>query len=263
MKRVIAAVCLSWLMSAPLYAAVKGEEVQYKGGNVVMKGYLAYDDAVQGKRPGLLVVHEWWGHNEYARTRARMLAQMGYTALAVDMYGDGKTADHPETAGKFSGEVRKNLPLMKARFNAARKTLAAHRTVDAKQMAALGYCFGGTVVLEMARQGEDLKGVVSFHGNLQTENPAQPGKVKARVLVLNGEADPFISAESIEAFKKEMDAAKVNYKFVNYPNAKHSFTNPDATAVGQKFNLPLAHNQIADNESWEETRRFLLEVFKK
>jgi dienelactone hydrolase len=250
-------------MAAPLYAAVKGEEVQYKDGGVVMKGYLAYDDAVKGKRPGVLVVHEWWGHNDYTRKRAHMLAEMGYTALAVDMYGDGKTADHPETAGKFSGEVRKNLPLMKARFDAARKALAAHSTVDTKKTAALGYCFGGTVVLEMARQGEDLKGVASFHGNLQTENPAQPGKVKARVLVLNGEADPFISAESIEAFKKEMDAAKVSYRFVNYPNAKHSFTNPDATAVGEKFNLPLAHNQIADNESWEEARRFLLDVFKK
>ena len=263
MRRVVIGLCLSLFASGSALAAVKGEEVQYRDGDVVMKGYLAYDDAVKGKRPGVLVVHEWWGHNDYARQRARMLAELGYTALAVDMYGDGRTADHPETAGKFSGEIRKNMPAMQARFNAARKLLAAHPTVDAKRIGAIGYCFGGSVVLEMARSGADLAGVVSFHGALATEHPAKPGKVKARVLVLNGEADPFVSAASIAAFKKEMDSAKVNYRFVNYPGAKHAFTNPGATALGEKFNLPLVHNPAADNASWTEMQGFLKEVFKK
>lgn len=262
MRRVAIGLCVALFASASALAAVKGEEVQYKDGNVVMKGYLAYDDTVKGKRPGVLVVHEWWGHNDYTRQRARMLAELGYTALAVDMYGDGKTADHPDTAGKFSGEIRKNMPLMQARFNAARKLLSAHPTVDAKRIAAIGYCFGGSVVLDMARSGADLAGVASFHGGLTTEHPAKPGKVKARVLVLNGEADPFISADSIAAFKKEMDGAKVNYKFVNYPGAKHAFTNPGATALGEKFNLPLAHDPAADNASWAEMQGFLKEVFK-
>lgn len=263
MRKLALGLAFSALLAAPAWAAVKGEEVQYRDGNVVMKGYLAYDDAVKGKRPGVIVVHEWWGHNDYTRKRARMLAELGYTALAVDMYGDGKTADHPDTAGKFSGEVRKNLPLMTARFHAARAVLAKHATVDARRIAAIGYCFGGSVVLEMARQGEDLAGVVSFHGGLTTEHPAKPGKVKASVLVLNGAEDPFVSADSIAAFKKEMETAKVKYTFVNYPGSKHAFTNPDADANGKKFNLPLAYNAIADNESWFQMKSFLGSVFKK
>lgn len=263
MRKLALGIGLVAMFAAPAWAAVKGEEVQYRDGDVVMKGYLAYDDAVKGKRPGVVVVHEWWGHNDYTRKRARMLAELGYTALAVDMYGDGKTADHPDTAGKFSGEVRKNLPLMTARFNAARQVLIKHKTVDAKRIGAIGYCFGGSVVLEMARQGADLAAVVSFHGNLQTENPAKPGKVKAQVLVLNGAEDKFISPESIAAFKKEMEAAKVKYTFVDYPGSKHSFTNPDADENGKKFNLPLAYNAIADNESWYQMKVFLASVFKK
>jgi len=263
MKKQLFGFVLALALSTPVWAAVKGEEVQYRDGNVVMKGYLAYDDAVKGKRPGVIVVHEWWGHNDYTRKRARMLAELGYTALAVDMYGDGKTADHPDTAGKFSGEVRENLPLMTARFNAARKVLVHHKTVDAKRIGAIGYCFGGGVVLEMARQGEDLAGVVSFHGFLKTENPAKPGKVKARVLVLNGAEDKFISPESIAAFKKEMEAAKVKYAFVDYPGSKHAFTNPEADTDGKKFNLPLAYNAVADNESWYQMKNFLASVFSK
>jgi dienelactone hydrolase len=242
-------------------AAVRGEPVEYKADGTVLKGYLAWDDAVKGKRPGVLVVHEWWGHNEYARTRARQLAELGYTALAVDMYGEGKTADHPQTAGQFSSEVRKNLPLAKKRFEAAAAVLRRHPTVDPKRIAAIGYCFGGAIVLEMARQGVDLKGVVSFHGALNTEHPARPGQVKAKVLVLNGADDPMIKPEAIEAFKKEMDAAGVDYRFVNYPGAKHSFTNPQATEFGKKFNLPLEYHPEADRESWTQMQAFLKEVF--
>jgi dienelactone hydrolase len=264
MSRGIVAVLLLFLAGGAAQAAVKGEEVTYKDGEVVMKGYIAWDDAIRGKRPGVLVVHEWWGHNEHARNRARMLAELGYTALAVDMFGDGKTADHPDTAGKFSGEVRKNLPLMKARFNAARKALARHRTVDARKIGAIGFCFGGSVVLDMARQGADLAGVVSFHGGLSTDHPAKPGMVRTRVLVLTGADDPFIKPESVEAFKKEMDTAKANYRLISYPGARHSFTNPDADANAAKFNLPaLAYNAEADKRSWAEMQAFFKEVFRK
>jgi dienelactone hydrolase len=264
MMRMAMALLLMWLSSGVALAAVKGEEVQYKAGDTVLKGYLAWDDAQKGKRPGVLVVHEWWGHNEYARERARMLAGLGYTALAVDMYGDGKLAAHPQDAGKFSGEVRKNLPVAKARFDAARQLLAKHASVDSKQIAAIGYCFGGAIVLEMARLGESLKGVVSFHGPLGTEQPAKTGKVKARVLVLTGSDDAFIPAEQVDAFKKEMQAAKVNYRLISYPGARHAFTVKEADEISKKFNMPaLAYNAEADQKSWAEMQAFLKEILAK
>jgi len=263
MKKLVWGFCVAALFAAPTWAAVKGEEVQYRDGGVVMKGYLAYDDAVKGKRPGILVVHEWWGQNEYARKRARMLAELGYTAFALDMYGNGKTADHPDTAGKFSSEVRKNLPVMTERFNAARRVLTSHKTVDPKRIAAIGYCFGGAVALDMARQGADLAAVVTFHGDLTTDHPAKPGKVKAQLLVLTGADDPFVPAEKVAAFKKEMDAARAKYRVISYPGAKHSFTNPDADAFGKKFSLPLAYNAAADKASWQEAQKFLADILKK
>ncbi len=261
-SRILGVVLLFGLCGSTL-AAVRGEEVSYRNGDVVMKGYIAWDDAVPGRRPGVLVVHEWWGHNDYARKRARMLAALGYTALAVDMYGDGKSIDHPKQAGEFSGAVRKNLTTMAVRFNAAKKLLSIHPTVDARRMAAVGYCFGGTVVLEMARQGTDLSAVVSFHGNLGTEQPAKAGEVNARVLVLNGAADPFVKPESIQAFVQEMRNAKADFRVVNYPGAKHAFTNPAADASGKKFGIPLAYNAKADRQSWEEMKDFLAAVFRE
>jgi dienelactone hydrolase len=261
--RMTMALLLMWFSAGTALAAVKGEEVQYKAGNTVLKGYLAWDDAVKGRRPGVLVVHEWWGHNEYARNRARMLAELGYTALVLDMYGDGHQAHHPDEAGKFSGEVRKNLTLARQRFDAAQVVLKKHPTVDGQNIAAIGYCFGGAIVLEMARQGENLKGVVSFHGSLNTEQPAKTGKFKARALVLTGEADPFIPHEQVEGFRKEMEAAKVDYRVVVYPGAKHSFTSPDADKLGQQFNMPFAYNAIADNESWAEMQAFFKKIFAK
>ena len=262
MKRWILIIALAFAAHSA-QAAVKGEEVQYKAGNTVLKGYLAYDDAQKGKRPGVLVIHEWWGHDDYARERARMLAALGYTALALDMYGNGHQAHHPDEAGKFSGEVRKNLVLAKQRFDAAMTVLKKHPTVDNKNIASIGYCFGGAIALEMARQGESLKGVVSFHGSLNTEHPAKAGKVKARLLVLTGEADPFIPAAQVEAFKKEMDAAKANYRVIAYPGAKHSFTSKKADEHGQKFKIPLAYNAEADQKSWAEMQAFFKEIFAK
>lgn len=248
-------------VSVSAQAAVVGEEVSYQAGDTTLKGYLARDTAMQGKRPGILVVHEWWGHNEYARKRARQLAELGYVALAVDMYGDGKTADHPQDAGKFASAVSSNLPLMQARFEAARAFLNSQPDVNPEQNAAIGYCFGGGVVLAMARAGEDLDGVVSFHGSLTGGSPARPGAVKARILVANGADDPFVTAGQIEAFKAEMDAAGADYTFINYPGAKHSFTNPDADAFGEKFGLPLAYNAAADADSWAEMQAFFQSLF--
>lgn len=246
-----------------VYASVVGKEVEYQANGVKMKGYLAYDDAKKGKRPGVLVVHEWWGHNEYARERARMLAELGYTALAVDMYGDGKTAAHPKDAGAFAGEVKKNMDMATARFQAAKTLLARHEMVNSKYIAAIGYCFGGGIVLEMARRGLDLDAVVSFHGSLTTQSPAQSGQVKAKILVCNGEADPFVKPDQIAAFKNEMKNAKVDFKFESYPDAKHAFTNPGATEKGKKFNIPLAYNEAADKKSWSDMKSFLSKAFKQ
>ena len=240
---------------------VRGEEVSYEVDGVSLTGYLAYDAAQEGPRPGVLVVHEWWGHNEYARRRARMLAEMGYTAMAVDMYGDGKLADHPEDAMKFMTEALSQLDVAAARFRAARAVLEGHSTTDSERTAAIGYCFGGGVVLYMARAGEDLDGVASFHGSLATENPAQPGGVSARILVLNGAADPWVTEENIEAFEAEMEAAGADMKLISYEGALHSFTSRDATELGERFEMPMAYHPEADAQSWAELETFLTEIF--
>ena len=259
----LALCALVMLFSAQSFAEIKTVEVSYREGDTLLKGMLAYDTAIEGKRPGVLVVHEWWGQNAYARKRAMMLAELGYTALAVDMYGDGKTADHPKDAAAFSSAVGGNLPLAKARFDAALEVLRKNPTVDKDRIAAIGYCFGGGIVLNMARMGEDIDGVVSFHGSLGTNSPAKKGDIKAKVLVFNGADDPFTKPEQITAFKQEMDNAGVDYKFVNYPGAKHSFTNPDADKYGKEFGLPLAYNEHADKDSWLQMQRFFKDIFSK
>ena len=240
---------------------IRGEEVVYKAGDTTLKGYLAWDAAKEGPRPGVIVVHEWWGHNDYVRTRARMLAEEGYTALALDMYGDGKQAAHPEDAQQFMMEAISDAEVSQARFAAASELLRKHETTDPTKLAAIGYCFGGAVVLHMARSGNELAGVASFHGNLATETPAEPGMVKAKVLVLHGADDPFVPSEQLEAFRKEMDAAGADYQVIEYAGAVHAFTNPAATENGKKFDLPLAYNEEADKQSWAELQRFLRELF--
>ncbi len=243
---------------------IVGKTVEYRTQGVVMKGYLAYDGSIEGRRPGVLVIPEWWGLNDYARKRAQMVAELGYTALAVDMYGDGKVVMNPEDAGKLSSEVSKNPEVSMARFVAALDFLRQQPMVDPGRIAAIGYCFGGGVVLNMARQGVDLKGVASFHGSLAPVKPAQPGMVKARmILVLHGADDKFVPPEQIEAFKQEMKAAGVDFKFSSYPGAIHSFTNPEATELGKKFNMPVAYNAEADRKSWDELKGFFNVIFKK
>jgi len=263
MKNFILLLSLLCLAVSVAQAAVQGKEVSYQAHGTILKGYIAYDDAVKGRRPAVLVVHEWWGHNDYARKRANMLAELGYTALAVDMYGDGKQAHHPDEAGKFAAEVSQNMPLARARFEAGMQLLRKQKTVDPKKMAAIGYCFGGGVVLNMARMGEDLKGVVSFHGSLGTDIPAQPGKIKARIVSFSGEDDPMITADKVAAFKREMESAGADYRVVTYPGAKHAFTNSEADELGKKFSLPLAYNAAADKDSWQQAMVFLYEIFSK
>ena len=263
MKRFIITLILLCCWSIPALGAVKGEPVTYTAGDLTLNGYLAYDDSITTKRPGILVVHEWWGHNEYARKRARMLAELGYTALAVDMYGDGKQADHPGDAGKFASEVRQNLPEAKQRFAAAMRILQDHPTVDPEKIAAIGYCFGGGMVLQMARLGLGLDAVVSFHGSLATDTPAIPGTVKARILICDGADDRLVPPGQIQSFHKEMRAAGVDYKFISYPEAKHSFTNPDADMYAEKFNIPVGYNAEADRRSWNDMQKFFQETFAK
>lgn len=244
-------------------AAVVGKDVEYAAGGQPLKGYLAYDDALSGKRPGILVVHEWWGQNEYARKRARMLASLGYVALAVDMYGNGRQAAHPDEASKFAAEVRKNMKVGRERFSAAMELLRKQPQVDAGQIAAIGYCFGGGIALQMARDGLDLKGVVSFHGSLATDAPAEKGNVKAEILVCNGGADKLVPMEQIQAFIKEMVAADVLFKFNSYPGALHSFTNPDADRLAAEFKLPIGYNARADRLSWQDMQCFFRQIFNK
>ena len=239
---------------------VKGVEVSYATDSTNLKGYIAYDENSKEKRPGILIVHEWWGHNDYVRERADMLAELGYTAIAVDMYGDGKQADHPGDAGKFAGMVMTNLPEATARFNAAVDLLKKHESVDGEKLAAIGYCFGGSVALTMANSGADLDAVAAFHSGVAL--PVMPNeKLKAKVLVCNGADDPFIPAESVTAYKTAMDSIGAKYEYVSFPGAKHSFTSKEADANGEKFSLPLAYNAEADKKSWESLQELFKEVF--
>ncbi|MGA7180936.1 MAG: dienelactone hydrolase family protein [Thiobacillaceae bacterium] len=260
MKRVLLAGLL--LASLPTLAAVVGKPVQYEADGITMKGYIAYDNAKKGKRPGVLIIHEWWGLNDYARRRANMLAKEGYMAMAVDMYGNGKTAAHPKDAEAFATAVGKNPAGALARFKAAVATLEKQPQTDKKRIAAIGYCFGGGQVLNMARDGLPLKGVVSFHGSLATDNPAKSGQIRARIRVFTGAADPFAPPKVVATFEKEMQDAGADYKLVSYPNAMHSFTNPDADKFGKKFNLPLKYDAAADHDSWTQTLAFFKEIFE-
>jgi dienelactone hydrolase len=247
---------------ASMSLALAGEEITYSADGTTLKGYISRPAKANGTRPAVLVVHEWWGNNDYPRKRADQLAELGYVALAVDMYGDGKTVDNAKDAGALSGAASKNLDVSEKRFAAARALLTQQPDVDGKRIAAIGYCFGGGMVLQMARRGVDLAGVVSFHGTLATQTPAKAGSVKAKLLVLNGAADPFVKPEQVGAFKKEMQDAGVTFTFIDYPGVVHAFTNPAATENGKKFNLPLAYDADADTKSWAEMQRFLQIVLK-
>lgn len=251
-----------FFFSTTAFAAVKTSEIKYKVGDKEFTGYMAYDDAVKGKRPGVLVLHEWWGHDDYARKRAEMLAKLGYTAFALDMYGTGKLADHPKDAKEMMMATFSNMDDTKKRYQEAKKILMNHATVAGDKIAAIGYCMGGGLAMAMGRSGDDLDAIVVVHGSVGSKTPVAKGQMKARILVLTGGADPNIPPEQIESFKKEMDAAGVEYEVKVYPGVKHSFSNPAATALGKKFNAPLEYNEKADKDSWAKTKQFLKASFK-
>lgn len=242
-------------------AEIQTEEISYSSGDVNMTGFIAWDDSIEGERPGILVVHEWWGQTDYPRIRAKKLAKLGYTALALDMYGDRKIADHPQDAGAFMSEVIENMEAGRARFEAAHEILKNHQSVNAEKTAAIGYCFGGGVVLHMARAGVGLKAVASFHGSLGLANVEGPETVSTRVAVYNGEADGWVSADAIAAFKAEMESASIDYDFVQLPGAIHGFSNPAATKNGEKFGIPLKYNALADKASWAHMQLVFEEAF--
>ena len=257
MKRVIAILLVLGLLTGA-NAALQTEEIKYKQDGTELHGYLVYDAAIEGKRPGVLVVHEWWGHNQHARNKAEELARAGYIALAVDMYGEGKNTEHPEKAGEWSGMIASNLDLGEARFKAGYKLLTGHDLTAKDQIAAIGYCFGGAIVLNMAQRGLDLDGVVSFHGSLPQQPVSEGTQVKARVLVCHGAADPLISAEQVQTFQKNMTDAGADWQFIAYSGAKHGFTNPDSDKRGMP---PLAYSPSADRRSWQAMLTFFDEIF--
>ena len=242
---------------------LRTELVAYKAAGGTCKGYLAWDGKREGKRPGVLVVHEWWGMNEYVQKRARMLAELGYVALAIDLYGDGKTANNPQDAGALMNDALANMDRTVARFVAAKELLQDHPAVDRESIGAIGYCLGGAIVLGMARSGMDLDAVVRFHGSLATDSPAKKGAVKARVLACHGAEDPFVPKKDVDAFVAEMKAAGADYRFEAYPGAVHAFTSEEATANGVKYGLPLRYDADADRKSWQSMQDLFASAWGK
>lgn len=237
-----------------------GTEVVYPCNGIQMKSYVVYDAAIKGKRPAIVVVPEWWGNNEYAKKRAYMLAELGYIAIAADIYGEGKQAADPQTAQSYATPFYKNPNLAQACIEAAINQLKSYPQTDAQNIAAIGYCFGGSMVLNAIKLGTDVKGVVSFHGGLATV-PAQRGVVKGRILVCHGAEDKFVPVSDIEQFRLNLDTAGVFYQFIVYPNAVHAFTNPESTDNGKRFKIPIAYNEAADKRSWEDMKAFLTLIF--
>jgi dienelactone hydrolase len=241
-------------------AAVQTKKVTYKDGATECHGFLAWDDAVKGPRPGVLVVHEWWGLDDYARKRAEQLAGLGYVAFAADMYGEGKTVNHPKDAGEMAGKVRANVDAWRKRATAALETLTAQPQCDKTKLAAIGYCFGGSTALQLAFAGTDLKAVVSFHGALPTPSDAEVKQTKAAILVCHGADDTFIPEAAIKAFRAALDKGGAKYEFVAYPGARHSFTVPDAGKHGLDG---LKYDTAADEDSWKRMQKLFAERLGK
>lgn len=242
-------------LAAAAHAEIKTETVAYAHGDTTLKGYLAYDASTTEKRPGVLVVHEWWGLNDYAKSRARQLAELGYVAFAADMYGDGVTTADPKQAGQWSGEV-KGGPLIRERSNLALEQLRNHALVDPDRIAAIGYCFGGTAVLELAYGGADIAGVVPFHGGLTIPKPDDT--IRTKLLILHGAADFFIKPETIAELQKTLHERKTDWQMIYYGGAVHAFTNPDADKAGIDG---VSYDADADRRSWAHMRLFFDEIF--
>ncbi len=242
-------------------AIIQSENVDYMSDGLTMKGFVSYNADTTKLKPVVLILPEWWGIGEYTRGRAMQLAELGYLAFAVDMYGEGKTAETPVEAGKLATPFYTSATLGKSRFDAAFTKIKTYKFADTNRVAAIGYCFGGAMVLNMARAGEPLKGVVSFHGNL-IGNTLDKNLLKADVLVCHGDDDKFVLPAEVATFKKQMDSVGVSYTFKNYAGATHAFSNPAATEKGKKYNIPVAYNAAADTSSFNEMKIFFEKIFK-
>lgn len=252
---ILVAVCFALIGLSTAHADVVETPITLP--NDLGSATLYSNQKISSANAGVIVIHEWWGLNQYAKDRAKMLAEAGYTAIAVDMYGHGKVAEHPNDAKGFMQAALANPDKVNARFNAAKDVLEQHKHVDPQRVYAMGYCFGGSVVLNQARLGNDLAGVASFHGSLSAAVEAEPGDIKAKIMVAHGGADPFVPVEQVTAFIQEMVTLGADLQFLNYPQAKHSFTNPGATEKGKKYDLPLAYDEEADTESWNAFLEFI------
>ena len=241
-------------------AEVRTKVVEYKQGDTVLEGYLAWDDSTHGPRPGVLVVHQWMGLTEYEQMRASQLAGLGYVAFAVDVYGKGVRPNSPAEAGALAGKYKGDRALLRSRLNAGLAVLRGNDMVDPKRIAAIGYCFGGTSVLELARSGADIAGVVCFHGGLDAPNPDDGKAIKAKVLILHGADDPYSSPKDIAALQQELRAGGVDWQMVLYSGAVHSFTQK---AAGSDPSKGAAYNAKADARSWRAMRDFFAEIFKR
>jgi dienelactone hydrolase len=251
---------LTFLAAGSAQAGLHTEVVEYRQGETTLEGYLTYDDSTQIKRPGVIVIHEWMGPNPYVRKRAEQLAGLGYVAFAIDMYGKGVRPKDANEAAALAGFYRADRQLMRARAKVGLEVLKKHRLTDVRRIAAIGYCFGGGTALELARGGAEVAGVVSFHGNLDTPNPADARNIKGKVLVLHGADDPFVPPQQVSAFQEEMRQAKVDWQMVIYGGAVHSFTNPQA---GRDPAKGAAYNEKADRRSWEAMKLFFSEIFRE
>jgi dienelactone hydrolase len=239
-------------------AAIHTEAVEYKQGDTTLEGYLAYDDSISGKRPGVLVVHQWLGLTGYEKHRAEQLAALGYVAFCADIYGKDNQPKNVQEAGALAGKYKSDRALLRARVNAALDVLEKNEFVDTKRVAAIGYCFGGTTVIELARGGAELNGIVSFHGGLDSPVPADGKNIKCKVLVLAGADDPFQKPEDLTAFESEMRDSKVDWQIVFYGGAVHAFTQPNPGFV----NAGAKYNEKADKRSWEAMKAFFAEIFQ-
>ena len=247
-------------LSSSAFAKIKTETIEYKEGDAVLEGFLAYDDATDKPRPGVLVVQDWTGVGDYVKGRAKQLAELGYVAFCADIYGKGVHPTDPKECGALAGKFKSDRPVMRSRVKAGLEQLVKNPLVQKGRVAAIGYCFGGTTVLELGRSGAEVQGIVSFHGGLGTPTPEDAKNIKARVLVCHGADDPFVKPDEVAAFQDEMTKGAVKFRFVAYPGAVHAFTRPDA---GNDNSKGAAYNAAADKESWAEMNKFFAKIFAK